>query len=79
MERLHPKQSLHLASLAILVLGLAAACFIYLFADDPAADPSGSQIVIVEGSSYSVPLSSNKLYVRDVQRFGGRPHCCSMS
>jgi hypothetical protein len=72
MERLHPKQSLRLASIAILVVGLAAAFCIYLFADDPATDPSGSQVVIVEGSSYSVPLSSNKLYVRDVQRFGGK-------
>jgi hypothetical protein len=27
---------------------------------------------LVDGSSYSVPLNTNKLYVRDVQRFGGK-------
>ena len=66
------KHRLYLASLAILAIGLAAAACIYLFVDDPAADPSGSQIVIVDGNAYPVPLSSNKLYVRDVQRFGGK-------
>jgi hypothetical protein len=66
------KLRLYLASLAILAIGLAAAACIYLFVDDAATDAGGSQVVIVDGSSYSVPLNSTKLYVRDVQRFGGK-------
>ena len=57
--------------MAIFALGLGAATAIYLLTDDwdEAAD---SQTVIVNGVTYSLPANATKLYVRDLQRFGGK-------
>jgi hypothetical protein len=67
-----PKQVLYRVSIGILVAGLAAAACIYLFVDDSTADLRGSQTVIVDGSTYSIPLNATKLYTRDLARFGGK-------
>jgi hypothetical protein len=67
-----PKGVLYQVSIGILVVGLAAASCIYLFVDDSPADLRGSQIVIVDGSTYSIPLNATKLYTRDLARFGGK-------
>lgn len=67
-----PKGVLYRVSAGILVVGLAVAACIYLFVDDSTADPRGSQTVIVDGSTYSIPLNATKLYTRDLARFGGK-------
>jgi hypothetical protein len=71
MRKLHPRRILHLAAMAILALGLGAATAIYLLADDT-DDSSDNQTILVNGVTYSVPASATKLYVRDLQRFGGK-------
>ena len=71
MQNLHPRRILHLAALAILALGLGAAASVYLLTDD-GDDVSDGQTVIVNGVTYSVPANATKLYVRDLQRFGGK-------
>jgi hypothetical protein len=72
MQKADPKRVLYRVSIGILVVGLAAAACIYLFVDDSAADLRGSQTVIVDGSTYSIPLNATKLYTRDLARFGGK-------
>ena len=67
-----PKGALYRVSIGILVVGLAVAACIYLFVDDSTADLHGSQTVIVDGSTYSIPLNATKLYRRDLARFGGK-------
>jgi hypothetical protein len=71
MQKLHPRRILHLAALAILALGLGAATSIYLLTED-ADDSSDNQTLIINGVTYSVPANATKLYVRDLQRFGGK-------
>ena len=71
MRKLHPRRMLRLAAMAIFALGLGAATAIYLLADD-LDETADSQTIIVNGVTYSVPANATKLYVRDLQRFGGK-------
>ncbi|HTN29156.1 MAG TPA: hypothetical protein VL180_15355 [Burkholderiales bacterium] len=72
MAKPHPRRVLHLVALAILAFGLGAAACIYLLTDD-SDDTAGGQVVILSGgSTYSIPANATKLYVRDLQRFGGK-------
>lgn len=71
MGKLHPRQMLRLAAMAVLALGVGAAASIYLLTGEP--DDSGdNQTIIVNGVTYSVPANATKLYNRDLQKFGGK-------
>lgn len=72
MAKLHPRQILHLAALAILAFGLGAAACIYFLTDDSDETAGGQVVILSDGSTYSVPANATKLYVRDLQRFGGK-------
>lgn len=74
MHRDYPdlRGRLYLASLVVLLLGLCAAAALYLSTDDLPPDASGYQTIVVDGQSYRVPLGETKMYVRDLERFGGK-------
>ncbi len=56
----------------ILVLGLGAAAVLYFTADDK-PDLSGAyQIIVSDGVAYPVSAANSKVYVRELQRFGGK-------
>jgi hypothetical protein len=60
---------LYIAALMILVAGLAAGATIYLVAQD---EPAAASYVIVGGVAYAVDPGGSKMYVRELQRFGGK-------
>jgi hypothetical protein len=66
------RKRLYLASLLVLLTGLCVAAVLYLAAGDLPPDASGYQTVVVDGRSYRVPLDETKMYVRDLERFGGK-------
>ena len=68
---MRPRKILQLASLAILAFGVGAAACIYLLIED-SGSVAGANTIIVDGNAYSVPANATKLYVRDLQRFGGK-------
>jgi hypothetical protein len=68
---MHPRRILQFAAVAILAFGLGAAGCIYLLTDD-SEEVSGGQVVIVDGTTYSVPANVTKRYTRDLQMFGGK-------
>lgn len=72
MAKLHPRQILHLAALAILAFGLGAAACIYFLTDDSDTANGGQVVILSGGGTYSIPANATKLYVRDLQRFGGK-------
>jgi len=72
MSQRHPKQVLYLVSLAILAFGLGAAACIYFLTDDSDEAAGGQTVIVSGGSTYSIPANATKLYVRDLQRFGGK-------
>ena len=59
-----------MCSAAVAVVGLLGALLIYVNAGDDDADDN-VQIVIVDGKPYKIPLTSTKMYQRDLRRFGG--------
>ena len=68
---MHPRRILQFAGVAILAFGLGAAGCIYVLTGD-SEEVSGGHTIIVDGNAYSVPANTTKLYVRDLQRFGGK-------
>jgi len=60
---------LYIAALMILVAGLAAGATIYFVAQD---EPAAASYVIVGGVAYAVDPGGSKMYVRELQRFGGK-------
>lgn len=66
---MHPRKILQFASVAVLAFGLGAAACIFLLAED--VDPP-DRVVMVDGTTYSVPANMTKQYTREVQRFGGK-------
>ena len=64
------KRRLYLICIAVLAAGLCSAVLIYLFADD--APVTGSNYIMVDGIAYPVPVQLSKLYIRDLERFGGK-------
>ncbi len=54
----------------VLIIGLAAAAFIYVAAEDSRHSVLGYEIV--DGKTYEVTPDSSKRYVADVERFGGK-------
>jgi hypothetical protein len=61
---------LRLAAVALLVVGLCASALIYLTAED--GPESAASYAIVDGTAYPMAPGSSKVYVRDLQRFGGK-------
>jgi hypothetical protein len=69
MER-NLQTRLYVISVAILAIGLCCSVLIYLTADD---DPAGAvSYVVAGGSVYAIPALTSKVYVRELQRFGGK-------
>jgi hypothetical protein len=61
---------LYVSSGIILAIGLCCALLIYLTAED---DPvSAVSYVVVDGVTYPIAPGSSKMYVRELQRFGGK-------
>ena len=71
-KQLDPRQCLYLASLLILVIGLCTAAILYVTMDDSEAAEDTYQIVIHNGKSYPVPVDSDRLYLQNLERFGGK-------
>jgi hypothetical protein len=65
------QKRLTLWSIAVAVVGLCSALLIYVTVGE-AADLEGSEIVIVDGKAYPVPLADSRMYRRELQRFGGK-------
>ena len=63
---------LRLCSLLILVIGLCAAALIYVATDETSVAADGSQILLIDGVAYPIAQDTSKLYVRDLQRYGGK-------
>jgi hypothetical protein len=61
---------LYISCLVILVFGLLGAALIYLTAEDEQESAAG--YVMIDGKAYPIPPGSSKVYVRDLQRFGGK-------
>ena len=61
---------LYIISGTILVIGLCCALLIYLTAQDDWL--SAASYVVVDGVVYPVDPGSSKLYVRELQLFGGK-------
>lgn len=74
---MHPKQldlrqRLYLASLIILVVGLCTAATLYVTMDDSEAAEDTYRIIIYNGKSYPIPVDSDRLYLQNLERFGGK-------
>jgi len=65
------QKRLTLWSIAVAVVGLCSALLIYVTAGE-AVDLEGSEIVMVDGKAYPVPLADSRMYRRELQRFGGK-------
>jgi hypothetical protein len=62
---------LYASSIVVLIAGMCAAAAIWLTAeDDPLA--GAYQAVVVDGKAYPVAPVQSKVYMREVQRFGGK-------
>ena len=64
------KSRLYASSLIIVLMGLCSAIAIYLTAEDAPQDALG--YVIADDGVHPLSPGSSKLYVRDLQRFGGK-------
>jgi hypothetical protein len=74
---MHPKQldlrqRLYLASLLILVVGLCTAATLYVTMDNSEAAEDTYRIMIYNGKSYPIPVDSDRLYLRNLEQFGGK-------
>jgi hypothetical protein len=65
------QKRLTLCSILVAVVGLCSALLIYVTAGED-TDLEGSEIVMVDGKAYPIPLADTKMYRRDLQRFGGK-------
>ena len=61
---------LYVSSGIILAIGLCCALLIYLTAEDDSV--SAVSYVVVDGVTYPIAPGSSKMYVRELQRFGGK-------
>lgn len=61
---------LYVSSSMILAIGLCCALLIYLTAEDDAVN--AVSYVVVDGVSYPIAPGTSKMYVRELQRFGGK-------
>ena len=60
----------YLGALFVLLVGLAAACLIYVQAGDDTGDITGYEFI--NGESYAITLHDSKRYRHDLEMFGGK-------
>ena len=65
------QERLTLCSIVVAVVGLCSAALIYLTAGEDPIDED-SQIVLVDGKAYPIPIASTKMYRHELERFGGK-------
>ena len=63
---------LYASSFIVLIAGLCGAVLIYLTAGDDADTAEAYRIVVVDGKAYPIAPGESKMYVRELQRFGGK-------
>ena len=61
---------LYLSAIIILVVGLCSSLLIYVTADDDSNNAQAYEIV--GGDAYPIDQSGSKMYLRELQRFGGK-------
>src|SRR4249920_128901 len=66
------QKRLYLCSLIVAVMGLSSTLLVYLTAGEDTDGDEGFEFVVVDGKTYPIPLASNKMYRRELQRFGGK-------
>jgi hypothetical protein len=66
------KKRLTLCSIIVAVVGLCSALLIYLTAAEDMDGDEAFEFVMIDGKAYPIPLASNKMYQRELQRFGGK-------
>ncbi len=69
-ENKNPRARLYLIGAVILLLGLGGAILIYLTAEDDSDAVAGYEIV--DGSVYPIAPQSSKIYVHDLELYGGK-------
>ncbi|MBI2959746.1 MAG: hypothetical protein HYY28_05485 [Betaproteobacteria bacterium] len=62
----------NVAAIIILVAGLCSSVLIYFIADDRPDIDGAYQVIVVDGVPYPISPSNSKVYVREVQRVGGK-------
>jgi hypothetical protein len=60
-----------MCSVAVAIVGLLSALLIYATAGDDSESDADSQVIVVDGKTYRIPLASTKTYRRDLERMGG--------
>jgi hypothetical protein len=55
-----------------MVVGLCSALLIYLTAGEDTDGDEAYEFVMIDGKAYPIPLAGNKMYRRELQRFGGK-------
>ena len=66
------RQRLYLASLLILVVGLCTSAILYVTMEDPEAAEDSYRVVFHDGKAYPIPVESDRLYLQNMERFGGK-------
>jgi hypothetical protein len=66
------QKRLTLCAIIVAVVGLCSALLIYLTAAEDTDGDEAFEFVMIDGKAYPVPLASNKMYRRELQRFGGK-------
>jgi hypothetical protein len=66
------QKRLTLCSIIVAVIGLCSALLIYLAAGEDTDGDEAFEFVMIDGKVYPIPLASNKMYRRELQRFGGK-------
>ena len=65
-----PKTCLHLVSVIVLLVGLGTSVSIYRTAEDSSDEVLGYEII--DGQAYPVMPEDSKVYLRNLQRYGGK-------
>lgn len=66
------QRRLYTSSIVVLLAGLCSAALIYITADDEPELAGAYRVVIVDGKAYPIAPGESKMYVRELQRFGGK-------
>jgi hypothetical protein len=66
------QKRLILCSIIVAVVGLCSALLIYLTAGEDSDGDDAFEFVMIDGKAYPIPLAGNKMYRRELQRFGGK-------
>lgn len=66
------RERFYVISAIVLIAGLCAAALIYFTADDSPDLSEAYQVVVANGVAYPISASNSKVYVRELQRAGGK-------